>query len=65
MCAHMPKEALAKNFGVGKGAFDRIPKAEKFIFKADLPPPLENVVVRKQPVVRAVRRRRCGVRWPR
>jgi oxalate decarboxylase len=40
MFAHMPKEALAKNFGVEKAAFDRIPKEERFIFKAPLPPVL-------------------------
>jgi oxalate decarboxylase len=45
MFAHMPKEALAKNFGVDKSAFDRIPKDEKFMFKADLPPPLKNDTV--------------------
>jgi oxalate decarboxylase len=45
MFAHMPKEALAKNFGVGQEAFERIPKAEKFIFKAELPPALQNDVV--------------------
>jgi len=42
MFAHMPKDALAKNFGVSATAFDRLPKTEKFIFKTDLPPPLQN-----------------------
>jgi oxalate decarboxylase len=42
MFAHMPKEALAKNFGVGESAFDRIPKEEKFIFQAAPPPPLQS-----------------------
>jgi oxalate decarboxylase len=45
MFAHMPPEALAKNFGVSKDAFDRIPKGERFIFQAELPPPLQNDVV--------------------
>jgi oxalate decarboxylase len=45
MFAHMPKEALAKNFGVGENAFEHIPKAEKFIFKAGLPPPLQDDMV--------------------
>ena len=40
MFAHMPKEMLAKNFGVSEAAFDRIPKQERFIFQADPPPPL-------------------------
>ena len=43
--AHMPKEALAKNFGVSPAAFDRIPKAERFIFQAELPPPLQDDMV--------------------
>jgi oxalate decarboxylase len=41
MFAHMPKEALAKNFGVEKTAFDQIPKEEKFIFEAPMPPALQ------------------------
>lgn len=41
MFAHMPKEALAKNFSVGQKTFDRIPTGEKFIFKAPLPPSLQ------------------------
>ena len=41
MFAHMPKDALAKNFGVDKSAFDQIPKEERFIFEAPLPPALQ------------------------
>jgi oxalate decarboxylase len=40
MFAHMPKDAIAKNFGVEEAAFDQIPKDERFIFKAPLPPAL-------------------------
>jgi oxalate decarboxylase len=39
--AHMPKEVLAKNFGVSQDAFAHIPSKEKFIFKAPLPPDLQ------------------------
>jgi oxalate decarboxylase len=41
MFAHMPKDALAKNFGTNQAAFDRIPKQERFIFEAPLPPDLQ------------------------
>src|SRR5262249_35561773 len=43
--AHLPKQALAKNFGVDQKTFDNIPKAERFIFKAPLPPDLQKDVV--------------------
>jgi oxalate decarboxylase len=43
--AHMPKAALAKNFGVSQSAFDRIPKEERFIFQAEPPPPLQQDAV--------------------
>lgn len=45
MFAHMPTEALAKNFGVGENAFANLPKAERFIFQAAPPPPLQDDVV--------------------
>jgi oxalate decarboxylase len=45
MFAHLPKEALAKNFGVAESTFDRIPKGERFIFQATPPPALENDVL--------------------
>jgi oxalate decarboxylase len=37
----MPKEALAKNFGIGQEALAKIPSGEKFIFQAALPPDLK------------------------
>ena len=37
---HMPKEVLAKNFGVPESTFDKVPKKELFIFPRDLPRPL-------------------------
>lgn len=40
MFAHIPKEVLAKNFGVKPAAFDRIPDKERFIFPVKVPPPL-------------------------
>jgi oxalate decarboxylase len=43
--AHMPREVLAKNFGVNQSAFDRIPKGERFMFQAEQPPALESDVV--------------------
>src|SRR5579871_1414123 len=39
--AHMPKGALAKNFGIEEQALARIPKEEKFIFQTSVPPPLQ------------------------
>ena len=38
--AHMPKEVLAKNFGVPQEAFQNIPKKELYIFQTEVPPPL-------------------------
>ena len=45
MFAHMPKEALAKNFVIDKTAFDHIPQKERFIFPVALPPPLQTDAV--------------------
>src|SRR5438309_1879741 len=39
--AHLPREVLSKNFGVGEQAFANLPKQELFIFQADVPPRLE------------------------
>jgi oxalate decarboxylase len=39
--AHLPPEVLSKNFGVGKQAFQAVPKEELFIFQADVPGGLE------------------------
>jgi oxalate decarboxylase len=38
---HTPREVLAKNFEASQEAFDKIPERELFIFKRDLPRPLE------------------------
>jgi hypothetical protein len=35
---HVPKEALAKNFGVPEGEFDRVPEEELFIFPGAIVP---------------------------
>ena len=39
--AHIPKEVLAKNFGVPESVFDKIPKEELYIFESEVPGPLE------------------------
>src|SRR6266480_7208168 len=39
--AHLPREVLSKNFGVGEQAFVNLPKQELFIFQTDVPPRLE------------------------
>lgn len=46
MFAHMPKASLAQNLQVDVTALDSIPKEERFIFKAPLPPSLEADAVR-------------------
>ena len=38
--AHVPKEVLAKNFGVPESAFANIPKSELYIFESQVPGPL-------------------------
>jgi oxalate decarboxylase len=38
--AHIPKEVLAKNFGVSESAFANIPKEELYIFESNVPGPL-------------------------
>src|SRR6266705_790642 len=35
--AHLPREVLSKNFGVGEQAFVNLPKQELFIFQTDVP----------------------------
>src|SRR6266480_35031 len=35
--AHLPREVLSKNFGVGERAFTNLPKQELFIFQTDVP----------------------------
>src|SRR6202165_4429851 len=39
--AHLPREVLSKNFGVGEQAFENLPKQELFIFQTDVPPGLD------------------------
>ncbi|HXE13381.1 MAG TPA: oxalate decarboxylase family bicupin [Bryobacteraceae bacterium] len=39
--AHLPRQALAVNFGLPESAFENLPKKEKYIFSAPVPPPLE------------------------
>ena len=39
--AHLPREVLSKNFGVGEQAFENLPKQELFIFQTDVPGGLE------------------------
>jgi oxalate decarboxylase len=39
--AYIPKEVLAKNFGVPERAFANIPKEELYIFESKVPGPLE------------------------
>jgi oxalate decarboxylase len=41
--AHMPRDVLAKNFGVPESAFDNIPAKEKYIFRQPVPGPIEQV----------------------
>jgi len=38
--AHIPKEVLAKNFGVPESAFANIPREELYIFESQVPGPL-------------------------
>src|ERR1700704_1924680 len=38
--AHLPREVLSKDFGVGEKAFQNVPKQELFIFQTDVPPSL-------------------------
>lgn len=39
--AHMPREVLAKNFGVSESVFAHIPTHERFIFQSKEPPSLQ------------------------
>ena len=39
--AHTDRDVLAKNFGIDPKALQGIPKQERFIFQAELPPPLD------------------------
>lgn len=44
--AHMPREVVAKNFGVPQSALEGLPASEKYIFRQPVPGPIEEV--RKQ-----------------
>jgi oxalate decarboxylase len=49
--AHIPKNVLAKNFGVAESAFGNIPKEELYIFESQVPGPLAaDRVVGAEPV---------------
>ena len=39
--AHVPRDVLARNFGVPESAFANIPDKELYIFQSDVPPPLD------------------------
>jgi oxalate decarboxylase len=39
--SHIPREVLAKNFGVAEGAFKNLPGQELFIFQTQVPGPLD------------------------
>jgi len=39
--AHIPREVLAKNFGVAEDALKNLPRQELFIFQAEVPGPLK------------------------
>src|ERR1700694_1797902 len=39
--AHLPREVLSKNFGVGEQALKNVPKQELFIFQTAVPPGLD------------------------
>lgn len=41
--AHMPRDVLARNFGVTEDAFDGLPTSEKYIFRLPVPAPIEQV----------------------
>ncbi len=42
LCAHIPKEVLAKNFGWSEASFANIPKKELWIFQTDVPGSLDS-----------------------
>ncbi len=46
--AHTDRQVLAKNFGIDANEFEDIPKEERFIFQAELPPPLDRDSVSDQ-----------------
>lgn len=43
LMAHMPRDVLARNFGVLEDAFAGLPASEKYIFRLPVPPSIEEV----------------------
>lgn len=41
--AHTPRTVLTKNFGISEALLDNLPPSEKYIFRAPVPAPLEEV----------------------
>ena len=46
LMAHMPREVLAKNFGIAAEHFDKLPPKEKYIFPLPVPEPLNDVLAK-------------------
>lgn len=44
LMAHMPRDVIAKNFGIPAEHFDNLPPKEKYIFRLPVPAPLEEVL---------------------
>lgn len=44
LMAHMPRDVVAKNFGIPAEHFDNLPPKEKYIFRLPVPAPLEEVL---------------------
>lgn len=46
LMAHMPREVIAKNFGIPAKHFANLPPSEKYIFPLPVPPPLKEVLAK-------------------
>jgi oxalate decarboxylase len=44
--AHMPRDVVAKNFGISAAHFANLPSKEKYIFPLPVPPPLHEVLAK-------------------
>ena len=44
LMAHMPRDVIAKNFGIPAEHFDNLPEKEKYIFRLPVPAPIEDVL---------------------
>jgi len=44
LMAHMPRDVLAKNFGIPEEHFENLPPKEKYIFRLPVPEPLDKVL---------------------